>query len=550
MPAPAGAADRSRALERDLAAAGALPILARVKTPARRRRLAWSTAVFSLATGLSRILGLLREVVARGYFGVNGSINAFDVAFLIPNTIRALVADAALSGAFVPVFGDLLERGERARAWRVASSLLWLVLLVLTGITAFLILIAPWLMRAFGYGELATGLARILFPIVMLLGVFGILVGVLNSYDEFAIPALAPVVWNVAIIIGLVIGVPRADGTDAKLYVYAASILIATIIQTLLPIPWLRGRDGHLHLVLDWRDPAVRRVFVLMLPISIGLGLININAVVDTFFAARFIDRYQAPSAINAAFRLYMLPQGMFSVAVATVLFPTLTRLASRNDIPAFKNTVNAGLRQIAFLLVPASIFTAVLAEPIVRLVYERGRFTSGQTHVVAGALAAFALGLTFNGFMLMLNRAFFSLQIPWLPTWVALGNLGLNAVLDASFFSLGVWGLPLATALVNIAGTAALLILLRRQLGGLELRASASAFLRIIIASIPVAIVSFGVWWALDDLLGHDRFITQLISVTSAIVAGAAVYLVACRALRVQELRALLSLRGRFRSA
>ena len=191
-----------------------------------------------------------------------------------------------------------------------------------------------------------------------------------------------------------------------------------------------------------------------------------------------------------------------------------------------------------------------MLAEPIVRLVYERGRFTSEQTHVVAGALAAFALGLTFNGFMLMLNRGFFSLQIPWLPTWVALGNLGLNAVLDAAFFSFGVWGLPLATALVNIAGTAALLILLRRQLGGLELRASASAFLRIIVASIPVAIVSFGVWWALDDVLGHDRFITQLISVTAAIVAGAAVYLVACRALRVQELRALLSLRGRFRSA
>ncbi len=286
-----------------------------------------------------------------------------------------------------------------------------------------------------------------------------------------------------------------------------------------------------------------------MLPISIGLGLININAVVDTFFAARFIDKDQAPSAINAAFRLYMLPQGMFSVAVATVLFPTLSRLASRRDIPAFKTTVNTGLRQIAFLLIPASIFTAVLAEPIVRLVYQRGEFTSEQTPVVAGALAAFALGLTFNGFMLMLNRGFFSLQIPWLPTWVALGNLALNAALDAAFFSFGVWGLPLATALVNIAGTVALLILLRRRLGGLELRASANAVVRIVIASIPVAIVSFGVWWALDDALGRS-FLAQLISVTAAIVAGAAVYLIACRALRVQELRALLSLRGRFRSA
>src|SRR5262249_56267177 len=161
-------------------------------------------------------------------------------------------------------------------------------------------------------------------------------------------------------------GARRASGHETKLSVSAASILVATIIQPLLPIPWLRGRDDRLQMVLDWRDAAVRRIFVLMLPISIGLGLININAVIDTFFASRFIDRDQAPSAINAAFRLYMLPQGMFSVAVATVLFPTLSRLASRNDIPAFKTTVNTGLRQIAFLLIPASIFTAVPPRPIV----------------------------------------------------------------------------------------------------------------------------------------------------------------------------------------
>jgi putative peptidoglycan lipid II flippase len=508
-----------------------------------RRRLAWSTAVFSLATGLSRILGLVREVVARGYFGINGPINAFDVAFLIPNTIRALVADAALSGAFVPVFSELLERGERARAWRVASSLLWLVLLVLTGVTALFIVLAPLIMHAFGYGELAIGLSRVLFPIVVLLGVFGILVGVLNSYDEFALPALAPVVWNVAIIVGLVIGVPRADTIDSKLYVYAASILVATIIQTLLPIPWLRGRDGHLHLVIDWRDPAVRRVFVLMLPISIGLGLININAVIDTFFAARFIDRDQAPSAINAAFRLYMLPQGMFSVAVATVLFPTLSRLASRRDIPAFKSTVNTGLRQIAFLLIPASVLCAVLAEPIVRIVYQRGDFTASQTTVVAGCLAAFALGLAFNGVMLMLNRAFFSLQTAWIPTWIALGNLALNAVLDAAFYRLGIWGIPLSTSFVNIAGSIALMIMLRRHLGRLDITATLGSVAKITLASALLGGVAFGIWWPLDHELGH-RFVAQVISLGLALSVGAAVYLLACRALRVEELKALRHLR------
>src|SRR5207253_6867073 len=188
-----------------------------------------------------------------------------------------------------------------------------------------------------------------------------------------------------------------------------------------------------LHVVIDWRDPAVRQVFVLMVPVTLGLGLINFNAVVDTLFASRLIDARQAPRAIDLAFRIYMLPQGIFSVAVATILFPTLARLATRGDTEGFRRTSATGLRQIGFLLVPASAISAALATPIVRLVYQHGsHFTPDQTTVVAQCLAAFSLGLAFNGAMLMLNRSFFSLQSPWIPTAVALGNLGLNAVLDA----------------------------------------------------------------------------------------------------------------------
>src|ERR687896_734737 len=362
------------------------------------RRLAWSTAIFSAATGLSRVLGLAREIVVRGYFGVEGAgINAFTVAFQVPNLVRALVADAALSAAFVPVFTELLEKGERARAWRVASSLVWLLLLGLTPVTALFVLAAPWVMSLFGYrgedGELAVTLARILFPIVVLLGVSGVIVGILNSYEHFTVPALTPVAWNLAIIAGLVIGVPQAASEKSELYVYAGSIVVGTLIQLLLPVPWLAGLDGRLRVAIDWRDPAVKRVFVLMLPVTLGLGLININALIGSFFAARYIDRTIAPSAIDAAFRIYMVPQGMFSVAVATVLFPALARLAARRDDEAFRSTVGLGLRQIALLLVPASVAFAVLAEPIVRLLYERGEFGPRETDVVAGALAAFSLG-------------------------------------------------------------------------------------------------------------------------------------------------------------
>src|SRR5439155_14632421 len=300
------------------------------------RRLARSTAIFSFATGLSRILGLVREVVASYYFGAAGKINAFTVAFQVPNLVRALVADAALSSAFVPVFTELLERGERRRAWRLASSLFWLVLLFLTGLTALFIALAPWIIGLFGDPggdrQLAIGLSRVLFPIVALLGVSGIVVGILNSHERFSVPALSPVFWNIAIIVGLVIGVPHAHTIDRKLYVYAVSILVGTLVQVLLPLPWLRGLDGRLRVVIDWRDPAVWRVLRLLVPVTLGLGLINFNAVVDSIFASRLIDPRLAPTAIDRAFRLYMLPQGIFSVAITTVLFPALARLAARDD--------------------------------------------------------------------------------------------------------------------------------------------------------------------------------------------------------------------------
>jgi putative peptidoglycan lipid II flippase len=530
-------------------------ILARVdeQRAARGRRLARSTAIFALATGVSRVLGLVREIVAAYYFGAAGKINAFTVAFQVPNLVRSLVADAALSSAFVPVFSELLEKGERKRAWRVASTLFWLTLLGLGALTAFFIVIAPLVIAPFGDpgGDraLAIGLSRVLFPIVVLLGISGVIVGILNSYEQFAVPALTPVFWNVAIIVGLVLGVPHADSIDGKLYVYAVSIVIGTVIQVLLPLPWLRGLDGRLQVVLDWRDPAVRRVFSLMVPVTLGLGLINFNLVVDSLFASRLIDPNLAPSAIDKAFRIYMLPQGMFSVAVATVLFPSLSRLAARGDLEGFRHMVALGMRQIAFLLVPASVVSAVLAEPIVRLVYQRGQFGPHQTPVVAAALAAFAAGLTFNGMMLMLNRAFFSLQSAWVPTAVALGNLGLNAALDGAFYRFGTWGIPLATTVVNIAGTAALLDLLRRRLGRIELQQTARAFLLITVASAVLAGVAYGVWRLLDEELGRSLG-GQIGSLGTALLAGSIAYGFSCRLLGVHELQALLSLRSRRRQS
>jgi putative peptidoglycan lipid II flippase len=517
-----------------------------------RRRLAVSAAIFGVATGLSRVLGLVREMIASYYFGVGGKINAFTVAFQLPNLFRALVADAALSSAFVPVFTDLLEK-DKKRAWRVASTLFWLMLLGLSALTAFYILIAPWVIGAFGDpgndSALAIGLSRVLFPIVMLLGVSGIVVGILNSYEHFTVPALSPVFWNIAIIVGLVIGVPQAQTMNTKLYVYAFSILVATVIQVLLPMPWLRGLDGKLRVVIDWRDPAVKRVFVLMIPVTLGLGLINVNAVIDVFFASRLINGNLAPTAIQKAFLVYMLPQGIFSVAIATVLFPSLSRFASRGDMDGFRRTVSNGLRQIAFLLIPAAVVSAVLAGPIIRILFQRGAWHPPQTPVVAAVLAAFSAGLVFNGAMLMLNRAFFSLQSNWVPTAVALGNLFLNVILDVALYRVGAWGIALSTAICNVAGTIALLVLLRRRVGRFGGRTIAVTVIKVVLASGIVALVAWFVWHPLDSALGRS-FIAQVVSLGSALAASVGIYVVACRVLRVRELEVLLSLGARLRRA
>jgi len=524
-------------------------ILGRMGEAGHARRLARSTATFTLATGLSRALGLVREIVAAYFFGVSGKINAFTVASQIPSLVRAFVGDAAVSGAFVPVFSGLLAKEDKARAWRVASTIFWLVLLGVTALTAILILIAPLLIRPFGDpggdSDLAVELTRILMPIVGLVTVSGVIVGILNAHDHFTIPALAPVAWNLVIIGGLIVGVPLVEGESAELILYAVVTLVAAVVQLLLPVPWLRGLDGGLRPVLDWRDPAVRRFFALMLPVTLTLGLINISIFVDMIFASRLVDPELAPTSIEKAFRVYMLPQGMFSVAVVTVLFPTLSRLAALGDLPAFRATLDGGLRQIAFLLVPASIVGAVLAQPIVRLLYQRGAFTADDTIIVANCLAAFSLGLTFNGWMLMLSRGFYSLQSNWIPTTVALGTVALNAALDAVLYRLGVWGIPLATSIVNMVGVGLLLAAMRRGPGLAAPRLVAASVARILVASCVAAAGAFAVWVLADRLLGRELW-AQILSLGSGLGVAGLLYLGAAKVLGVRELEALRALRRR----
>ena len=405
-----------------------------MQTPATQqtRRIALNTVIFSIATGLSRIAGLVREVVASSYFGTSGPFSAFTIAFQVPNLVRALVADSALSAAFVPVFTELLEQSKRKEAFELAGALFGLILVVLGALTVVFILIAPWVIPPLTgneftpeLDELTVGLSRVLFPIVLLLGLNGLVVGILNAYDHFAIPAISPVVWNLVIIVGLIALKPLFHGPN-QVYAYAIAIVLGTIAQFAMCLPVLKRVGFHLHISFHWRDPRIRTVLVLMLPVTIGLGLINFDALINSSLGSLVSE--SAPAAIDRAFRLYMLPQGIFSVAVATVLFPALSRLAARRDYDGLRHRSSAnGVRQIALLLIPAAVFTAVLAEPLTRLVYQRGAFGAASTDEVSEALFWFSFSLPFSGANLMLTRTFFSLQRPWFPTALAGMSLAVN---------------------------------------------------------------------------------------------------------------------------
>jgi putative peptidoglycan lipid II flippase len=515
-----------------------------------------STVFFSVATGASRVVGLIREIIAAGYFGVGPFMTAFTIAFQIPNLVRSLFADAALQGAFVPVFTEQLEAGNKREAMRLASTMIFLMTAVLGVVTALFVLIAPFLVPALvpdldaATQDLTVALSQIMFPILIMLGVSGIVVGVLNSYNRFAMFAIAPLFWNLAII-GTLVGLSPLLPEDDRIYAYAIGVLVGTALQ-LAMVSWdLRNTPFRMMRVFEWRSGLVKKVLLLMLPVTISLGLINVNLMINSLVGALVpgtlagtgdaLANY-APAAIDKAFRIYMLPQGMFSVAVTTVIFPTLARYAARRDYDDLRRTMANGMRMILLVLVPAAAAILVLSEPMIRLVYQRGEFSPEETPLVATALFWFAFSLPFNGLFLILTRTFFSLQRPWTPTWIAALNLVVTAAVAFALYKpFGVAGIVAGTAIATAASVVAQVIVLRRPLKGIEFPQLLSAAVRITFASAALAGVSWLIWDQLDGVLGRST-IAQAISLGVALAAGGLVYLGTILALRVPEARQLLA--------
>ncbi|HVD37737.1 MAG TPA: murein biosynthesis integral membrane protein MurJ, partial [Solirubrobacterales bacterium] len=387
-----------------------------------------------------------------------------------------------------------------------------------------------------------------LFPILILLGLSGVVVGILNSYDRFGAFAIAPLFWNLTIIAVLVALVPSFHGNE-RIYAYAIGILAGTVVQLTIPIVDLRNTPFRFRRRFGnpWRNPAVRRVLLLMLPVTISLGLINFNLLINSFFGSLVSEH--APAAIDKAFRIYQLPQGIFSVAITTVLFPTLARFAARGARDDLRATMANGMRQILFVLVPAAAAILALSDPMIRLVYQRGEFSPADTAVVATALFWFAFSLPTNGLYLLQTRTFFSLQRPWQATALATIDLVVSALAALALYApFGVGGIVAGTGIGTTVAVIAQAVILRREFDGLELRRLFSTATKITIASAALAGVAYMVWDVLDEVLGRGLG-GQIASLGVGLAAGLAVYLSVAKLLRVAELEQmsrLLLRRGR----
>jgi len=499
-----------------------------------------NTAIVAVATALSRIAGLGREITQAAFFATSAAASAFTLASQVPNLFSNLFSQAALSAAFVPVFTEMLQEGRKREAFKLASTLFWVILIGLGGLTLIWFgvadLVTPLFTGTHVSAPLTAGLSKVLFPVVLLLSLTGLLVGILQAYDEFTIPALAPAVWNLVILVLLIVLHSSFHGQN-KIYAYAIAWLVATVVQLLMVGGALGRIDFRLGFHLDWRDPRVRQVLLLFIPVTLSIGIVNLDIFINAGFGS--LVSPNAPAAINDAFRIYMLPQGIFSVAVATVLFPTLSRLAARRDAGGMRRTLGNGMRQINLLCIPSAALLIVLATPITRLLYQHGTFHAYSTSLVSTALFWFAFSLPFAGVNLLLTRTFFSLQRPWIPTKLAAMNMVVDVVVSVALYKpLGIAGLVIGTATANLVMTILQLYRLRIGFNGrLEGGQTLMITVRILVATVIMATLARGLWVGLDRLLGTS-LLAEIVAVGLSISLAVGLYAWLALAMRIPEAR------------
>ena len=403
----------------------------------------------------SRVLGLIRDQVLAYFFGAGDAMDAFRIAFRLPNVVRDLFAEGALSAALVPTFTRALAHAPRDNAWRLASNVISILLLISVFVVGAGLVFAEPLVELYAGGfrsvpgkiELTIRLTRIMFPFLGMVAVAAVMMAMLNALRRFFVPALSPAMFNVATIICALVAVPISPRFGVEpIFVIAAGTLVGGIGQILLQWPSLRREGFRYQPVLDTSDPWLREIGRLMLPGVAGLAAVQINLFVNSWLASGLGTG--AVSWLDYAFRLMYMPIGLFGISVATASLPTISgHAASRNDA-GIRSAVSSGLRMMLMLNVPATVGLLVLATPIVRLIFERGRFTPFDTAATSAALMCYAPGLIGYSAVKLASPAFYAMGNSRIPVLASAASVAFNVGVNLGLVRfLGHRGLALGTA-------------------------------------------------------------------------------------------------------
>jgi len=487
-----------------------------------------------LAFVASRLLGLAREVVIGARFGTSAEYDAYLAAFRVPDLLYQLIAGGALGSAFIPTFARYLAADDRLGAWRLASAVINIVTLVLASAALLAAIFAPQLVATLiapGFDAamqaLTVSLMRVMLIAPVIFGASGVFMGALNAQQHFLLPALAPIVYNLAIIAGALLLAPTLGAGGL-----AIGVVIGSAGHLLIQVPGLRRFSARYFPVLDVRDPGVRQVARLMGPRVLGLAIVQLNFLINTNLASRLGEG--AVAALNYAWLLMLLPQGVFAQSIATAAFPTFAAQAARDQIGEMRRALSGALRATLFLSLPAAVGLWLWGAPLVQLLLERGEFTAASTQAVAYTLQFFALGLVAHSALEIITRAFYALHDTRTPVVVGVAAMGVNVILSLLLIGpLAQGGLALANSIATTVETLALAWLIRRRIGGIDGRRMAKTIARSGLAASAMGLALIG--------LTQLPIESVLIRGTGGIAIGGIVYGAAALALRVEELRSVI---------
>jgi putative peptidoglycan lipid II flippase len=497
---------------------------------------------FTVGTAISRVMGLVRESVFAHLFGVGAATDAFNVAFRVPNLLRDLFAETALSAAFVPVL--TAEKAKSKEAQNRLASNIFNVLFVVTGLVSIAgLFAAPYLAKAiaFGFGkvpgkiDLTAQLTAVLFPFLLFVSLGAWAMSYLNTERSFFVPSVAPAVFNLFSILVpiLTYGWYVANGKE-PIFGMAVGVLIGGLMQFLVQMPLLRRKGFRWRPVLSFRDPEFRRVMALFIPVAIGLAGTRINVLVNTILVTPLAQG--SVSWLNYAFRIMHLPLGLFGIAVGTVALPSLSKLVLESDTAAIRGTLADSLRMVLFLTVPTSALIACLAIPVTRAVYQRGHFTAADTLATAGALVLYVVGIPFMSALRNVAAVFYAYKDAKTPMYASFASIALNLVLNVSLmWVIGYLAFPLSTTLAAILNVGILYALLPRKVGAMELGPLAAYAGKLAVASAAGGAVA----WLGNRLVAGELGVSFLATAAGLAVAGLAglsLFFAASRLLGIKE--------------